>query len=101
MTAVPQHMQALSVANHVRVARHALKREIHDGDRTAASVLLQVPDEARTMTVYDLLTAQNRWGSYRSRKLLAVAQITDRKTLEALTDRQRQVLVDLLEWGTA
>jgi hypothetical protein len=92
---------ALSRANHVRIARAALKHEIADGTRTAASVLLQCPAEAAGMPVYDIVEAQHRWGTTRTRKLMTVAQITDRRTVSELTDRQRRVLVNLLEWGLA
>lgn len=93
-----QSMEALSVANRVRCARAVLKREVFAGQRTAASVLLQEPEEVETMTVFELLDAQRGWGKYRVRKLLAVALITEGKTIGALTDRQRKVIVDVLEW---
>lgn len=106
MTAVtnpeqPQHMQALSIANRVRLARAALKNEIAAGERTAATVITQCPSEAETMTVFDLLCAQRHWGAYRSRKLCAVALITEAKTVGSLSDRQRKVLADLLDWDVA
>lgn len=101
MVAIPQHMISLSRANHIRIARAVLKREIAAGDRTAASVLLQCPDEAETMTVLDLLDAQYRWGPLRARKALIVARIPESKTVGDLTPRQRDVLVELLEWGVS
>lgn len=96
-----QSMEALSVANRVRIARAVLKREVFAGQRTAASVLLQEPEEVATMTVFELLDAQQQWGKYRARKLLAVALVPESKTIGTLTDRQRKVLVDLLEWRVA
>lgn len=100
MTAIPQHMVALSYANRIRTARAKLKQQIAEGERTAASVIYGCPDEAATMTVLDVLTAQWQWGARRARTALIVAQIAESKTVGALTDRQRKVLVDLLEWGT-
>jgi hypothetical protein len=96
-----QQLVALGRANRIRAARAGLKQRIDAGETTAAVVLRQQPDEAVTMTVYGLLMAQRRWGPYRARKVLAVAQITETKTIGTLTERQQKVLVDLLTWGVA
>lgn len=101
MTAMPQHLQALSIANAVRTARSRLKNEVTNGERLAAEIIVTCPDQAYTMTVYELLRAQRQWGAHRSRKLLAVAQISEAKTIGSLTDRQRTVLYDLLTWNVA
>lgn len=101
MTAIPQHMQALASANAVRLKRHALKRDIAAGGTLAADVISAPPEYARTMTAFAVLSAQHRWGTSRSRKLLAVAQVREGKQLGDLTERQRRVLSDLLLWGTA
>lgn len=97
MTALPQHMQALGLANDIRLRRATLKREITEGTRTAASVLLDPPDEALTMSVFVLLTAQRRWGRSRSLRMLRVAQVKEGKKLSELTPRQRDVLVGLID----
>lgn len=101
MTAMPQPLQALSIANRVRVDRARLKTDVFAGDRVAAEVIVTCPDEAANMTVYELLRAQRQWGAFRARKLLAVAQITEGKTVGSLTDRQRTLLYDLLTWNVA
>ena len=99
MTALPQNMQALERANKVRLARASLKQDIFDGVIEAADVIADPPEHAGTMTVFAVLDAQNRWGEKRVRKLLRVAQVYESKTLGSLTERQRRVLVDLLNWG--
>lgn len=101
MTAPPQHLQALSIANRVRTARARLKNDVAAGDRSAAEIIVTCPDESFTMTVYELVCAQGQWGPHRARKLLAVAQITEGKTVGSLTDRQRTLLYDLLTWNVA
>jgi hypothetical protein len=92
-----QHMSALERANKIRLARAALKRRIADGDLTAAQVILTVPEEVATWTIGKLLLAQRGWGDQRVRKFLGVNQISEVKTLGALTERQRMQLAAQLQ----
>lgn len=101
MTAAPQHMVALTRANRIRVARADLKRKIGSGERSVAGVIFQSPEEADTMTVFDLLLAQHRWGEHRAQEFLAAARVPESKTVGGLTDRQRRKIVDQLERGWA
>jgi hypothetical protein len=93
----PQHLRALARANEVRLARAELKRQIAEGEISAAHVILECPWEAASMTVSDLLTSQRRWGSTRCRKLLQSIPMSENKTVGSMTERQRQALGDLLE----
>jgi hypothetical protein len=93
----PQHLRALARANEVRLARAELKRQIADGEISAAHVILECPWEAASMTVSDLLTSQRRWGSTRCRKLLQSIPMSENKTVGSMTERQRQALSALLE----
>ena len=93
----PQHLQALARANEVRLARAELKRQVAEGEITAAHVILECPWEAASMTVSDLLTSQRRWGSTRCRKLLQAIPMSENKTIGSMTERQRQALGRLLE----
>lgn len=93
----PQHLRALARANEVRLARAELKRQVADGEITAAHVILECPWEAASMTVSDLLTSQRRWGSTRCRKLLQSIPMSENKTVGSMTERQRQALAGLLE----
>jgi hypothetical protein len=93
----PQHLRALARANEVRLARAELKRQVADGEITAAHVILECPWEAASMTVSDLLTSQRRWGSTRCRKLLQSVPMSENKTVGSMTERQRQALARLLE----
>lgn len=92
-----QHMRALARANEVRLARAALKREIAAGSRSALEVVREVPWEAESMAVGELLAAQRRWGKARSRKLINSAGLKETKEVGALTERQRRVLAGALE----
>jgi len=92
-----QHMRALARANEVRLARAALKREIAAGSRSALEVVRDVPWEAESMAVGELLAAQRRWGKARSRKLISSAGLKETKEVGDLTERQRRVLAGALE----
>ena len=91
--AAPQHMRALEQANRVRLARAELKRQVSDGERSVADILLDCPWEADSMTIADLLMSQHRWGRTRCRRFLASIPMSETKTLRSMTDRQRRTLV--------
>jgi hypothetical protein len=93
----PQHLRALARANEVRLARAELKRQVADGEVSAAHVILDHPPEAASMTVADLLTSQRRWGTTRCRKVLASVPVSENKTIGSMTDRQRTALATLLD----
>ncbi|WP_445149100.1 hypothetical protein [Baekduia sp. Peel2402] len=84
-------------ANEVRLARAELKRQVAEGEISAAHVILECPWEAASMTVSDLLTSQRRWGSTRCRKLLQSVPMSENKTVGSMTERQRNALAGLLE----
>jgi hypothetical protein len=92
----PQHMQALRRANEVRLARAELKRRVGDGDISAADVVLNTPWEAASMTIFELLGSQHRWGSTRCRKFLAENELPETKTVGSMTERQRRALAALI-----
>ncbi len=93
---MPAHLRALDRANAVRHARAELKRDVSTGLVDIGCLILSCPWEARTMTVADLLRTQPGWGSVRARKLLARLGISELKQIEALTQRQRNAISDLL-----
>jgi hypothetical protein len=95
-TVAPQHMRALSQANRVRLARAELKRQIADGTRTVAEVVLECPWEAESMSIADLLMSQHRWGRTRCRRFLATIPMTETKTIGSMTERQRHALAACL-----
>jgi hypothetical protein len=101
VTSGPQRLRALERANEVRLARAELKRRIADREISSAEVILTCPWEADTWAVGDLLISQRRWGRTRCQKFLARNQISEVKTIGALTDRQRKVLAAQLECAAA
>jgi len=93
----PQHLRALARANEVRLARADLKRRVADGEITVAALILDPPREAVSMRVMDLLMWQRRWGLMRCRKLLQRIPMSETKTVDLMTDRQRRALANALE----
>jgi len=96
-TTMPQHLRALERANEIRLARCQRKRDVLAGETTVADLLREMPSEIEGMRVYDLLAAQRWWGRVKTRKLMLAAQVSDSKTIGSLTDRQRGVLIAMLE----
>ncbi len=92
ITSAPQRLRALERANEVRLARAELKRRIAEGDVSAAEVILDLPREASSWSVGDLLMSQRRWGSSRCRKFLSPLHMAETKQLGTLTERQRRQL---------
>lgn len=92
-----QHLRALEHANRVRLARAEMKRQIAAGDLAAAEVILSCPWEAESMSISDVLMSQKRWGRARCRRLLTAIGIPENKRVGTLTDRQRAILVSMLE----
>lgn len=95
--AAPQHMQALELANRVRLARATLKRKIAAGYTGASEVVLESPWEAESMTVSELLMSQRRWGRTRCRKFLLSLGLNENKAVGSLTQRQRLLLAAALK----
>jgi hypothetical protein len=91
-TAAPQHMRALEHANRVRLARAELKRQVADGVRPVADIVLECPWEAESMAIADLLMSQHRWGRTRCRRFLGSMQMSETKTIGSMTGRQRDAL---------
>lgn len=91
-----QHLRALARANEVRLARAELKRQVLSGELPAATVILDVPWAAETMSIADLLLSQRRWGHTRVRKLLSTIPMSEGKTVGSMTERQRGALATAL-----
>jgi hypothetical protein len=91
-----QRLHALDRANHIRIARSALKRRLHAGQITPAEAILRGSRDTDTMTVDELLRSQRGWGPKRSLGILRSVLLSDTKTLGSLTERQRVTLAGIL-----
>jgi hypothetical protein len=90
-----QRMEALTRANHIRVRRAQLKRDLKAGRAHIADVLSEPPDEVLTAKVYDMLMAVPRLGRVKATRLLTQCRISQSKTVGGLSDRQRGELLEL------
>jgi hypothetical protein len=91
-----RRLQALAKANQVRSERAQLKQALAAGTVELAGVLNDPPACAQTAVVRDLMLAVPKVGPARVSRALAHCQITDNKTIAALSDRQRAALIELL-----
>jgi hypothetical protein len=98
-TSLEQRLGALERANHVRVARAELKRQLRGGEVKAAETILLSSRVIHTMTVTELLSSQRGWGPARAANVLRSLSLTERKTLGSLTERQRLMLAAVLSIG--
>lgn len=97
-TTEPQHMTALAKAVRRKKEMAQLKRDVAAG-RLSAVKALDDPRAVGTVTVGMILLAQRHWGRQRtSRFLLGIGAPPSAfaKRVEALTDRQRGVIVQAL-----
>jgi hypothetical protein len=85
-------MRALAQANEVRRARAELKRQVADGQLSAAELILQPPPAARAWPLVKLLLSQPQWGHARCSEFLSRNHVGELKAIGALTERQRRVL---------
>jgi hypothetical protein len=92
-----QRLNALQRANEIRRARAELKRQIGAGERSAAQVILDCPDDVRTWPIEELLASRRGWGKVRVRKFLAGNGIREIKPIGELTVRQRRLLATQLD----
>jgi hypothetical protein len=91
-----QRMVALRHANDIRVLRAELKRRIASGATSPSEVILSAPSELDTMSVFQLLRSQRRWGPARCQQVLAAVELSENKTIGSLTERQRGLIVAVL-----
>jgi guanylate kinase len=91
-----RRLQALAKANQIRSERAQLKQALAAGTIGLERVLNDPPACAQTAMLRDLLLAIPKVGPARVSRALAHCQISDTKTIAALSDRQRAALIDLL-----
>lgn len=95
-TFAQQRLLALERANHVRIARAELKRQLRGGEVKAADTIMRSSHDTDTMIITELLSSQRGWGPTRSAKILRSVSLPERKTLGSLTERQRLTLAAVL-----
>lgn len=95
-----QSMEALEIANEIRMQRARLKVGIKDRHTSVAAFLSEpLPGWAKGMHLKELLGAEPRMGTKRMGRLLDEAGVTPfgvHTRLGNLTGRQRRYLIELL-----
>lgn len=89
---IPQHLAALERANTLRVAGAAVRREIKRGELSLDQAITD--PRAGVLTVFDLVAAQQRWGTARTAKALAALRVRETKRVRELTVRQRAMIAE-------
>ena len=90
-----QRMEALQRANHIRVRRAQLKKDLKDGRVQIEVILLDPPDWVSTAKVFDMLMAVPKFGRVKAARLLNQCRISQSKTVGGLSERQRAELIGL------
>ncbi len=94
--ALTQRRDALERANHVRLNRAAMKRDLAAGRVSITDVLADPPDYTLSLPIGELLASQRGWGAFRVQRFLKAVEMTATKRLGSLTERQRDLLADML-----
>jgi hypothetical protein len=94
-----QRAQALIRANAVRSFRKQLKRELKAGQRDYATLLLDPPDFAEAMRIYDVLRSLPHIGRYKTAAILSKLHMSTFVTIRDLSMPRRRKLIETLdEW---
>jgi hypothetical protein len=91
-----QRMDALAVANDVRVRRARLKRDVKARRVDARAIVLEPPAYAMTMKLWDLLLAVPKLGRGKVNRMFVRLHVSPSKTLGGLSERQRAEIADAL-----
>jgi len=86
----------LKVANTVRQQRAEIKQALKEGDVSIVEIFVDPPEFLLTARLSEVLLAAPRYGQVRVSRLLKRLQISPLKTIGALSERQRQQLVQAL-----
>jgi hypothetical protein len=92
-----QQLEALARGNDVRSRRAQLKRDLKAGRRPIEEVLANPPAYLSSATILDLLIATPKRRRIKANKVLLRCRISPSRTIGALTERQRRVIVSELQ----
>ncbi len=88
-----QHMEALALANEVRLGRAQIKRELRTGEIPLSEAM--VHPHISSMRTFDLLSAQRLWGKKRTHKVLSRAGVSAGRPVGDLTPGERRRLCEM------
>lgn len=87
-----QRREALEYANEIRMRRAQLKRDLTAGRQSLVPLVLDPPEWAHSMKVFEALMACHRVGQVKALKLLNRAGMSPAKRMAGTSARQRQAL---------
>jgi hypothetical protein len=90
-------MSALQIANAIRTQRAHFKSDVKAGKTDIVGAILNPPEWAQTMRLFDLLIARPKYGRTKVNRILTQCRISPSKTLGGLSERQRGEIVRYLE----
>lgn len=90
-----QSLQALALANPIRIAGAQVRAEVTTGQLSIVEALYD--SRAGCLPIGRLLCAQHYWGPAKANALLRVYHIWPTRRVRDLTDRQKQILAERLE----
>ena len=88
-----QRLEALQRANEIRTLRAQLKRDLKGGRKAIEDVLTQPPEYLTSASILDLLIWTPKRKRIKATRVLRRCQITPSRTVGALTERQRQIII--------
>jgi hypothetical protein len=91
-----QRLDALKRANDIRSERARLKERLRAGELTISDVLGDPPPCVHTAKVLDLLLAVPKYGRVKANRVLERCRVSQARTINGLTPRQRKELLDML-----
>ncbi len=94
---VDQRREALALANRVRGQRAALKVQLKRGSISIATLISDPPPCLGTAKISEPLLALPGYGPVKVGRLLERCQVSPRKTVAGLNERQRRELIGALE----
>jgi hypothetical protein len=97
--ATPRRLEALRRANEVRRRRAEIKRALRAGEVGIAALLIDPPGYLLSAKLSQLLLAVPGYGQVRVDRLLRRCRLSPRKTIGALSERQREELARALSGG--
>lgn len=92
-----QQLEALARANDIRTRRKHLKRDVKAGRKRVRALVLDPPEWALTMRVFELLLAAPKIGRVKANRIINACRIGPSKTLGGMTSRQREELIEVLQ----
>jgi hypothetical protein len=92
-----QRREALALANEVRFKRAALKAALKRGELSIVSLINEPPQYLASARIRELLLACPGYGRVKVERLLELCEVSPRKTIAGLNERQRRELVEALD----